>query len=341
MRRGNTRWTIPVMAILCMLLLIFDAKTAVTGAREGIEISLYTVIPSLFPFIVLSSLISGSLLGRRIPFFCRISKLCGVPDGAESLLLLGLLGGYPVGAQVVTEAYRSGQLDEANAKRMLGFCNNAGPAFLFGMISPMFSKTYTVFILWGIHILSALLTGILLPGRKQDAGKVAVAKPISVPEALEKAITIIARICGWVVLFRVMLTFCDRWIFNCFPPAIQVLLAGFCELSNGCIGLNVIESESMRFIVSSSILAAGGLCVAMQTASVTKDLGTGMYFPGKIIQTGISILFSCCIAPLLFPGERPLFRIPLLLCSTVMVLGLLVIFVLFRKKGGNLQMNGV
>lgn len=341
MRRRNTRWTISVIVISCMLLLIFDAKTAVAGAQKGIEISLYAVIPSLFPFIVLSCLISNRLLGRRIPLIRSISNLCGVPDGAESLLLLGLLGGYPVGAQIITEAYRSGQLDKTCARRMLGFCNNAGPAFLFGMVGPVFSKTSVIFVLWGIHILSALVTGMLLPDRRHSIRKVQTVVPISLADALDKSIKTIARICGWVILFRVLLTFCDRWLFHLFPLSVQVLLAGLCELSNGCAELMVIKNESTRFIISSSMLAAGGLCVGMQTVSVTKEVGPGMFFPGKIIQTGIATLFACCIVPFLFPGECPQINLPLLLWSIALVLSMITFFVLFRKKGGNLQTNGV
>lgn len=341
MKHRMLRWTSLVVTILCMLLLIFHAKTAVDGAQKGIEISLHAVIPSLFPFIVLSCLICNHLSGRRIPFLCHISRLCGVPDGAESLLLLGLLGGYPVGAQVIAEVYRSKQLDRDNALRMLGFCNNAGPAFLFGMIGPMFSKNSTVFVLWGVHILSALLTGLLLPGRKHSNGHVNAAKPISLPEALEKSVRIVAVICGWVILFRIILTLCNQWILGFLPPVIRVLLTGLCELSNGCMELMVIEAEHGRFIVSSFMLAAGGLCVGMQTASVTKELGMGAYFLGKTIQSTISVLISVCLAPLLFPGECTQFNTPVVLCSAALTLGMIVFFAFFRKKSGILHIDGV
>lgn len=280
-------------------------------------------------------------MGTQIPIFRRISKLCGVPDGAESLLLLGLLGGYPVGAQMVAQAYHRGQLDKPTAQRMLGFCNNAGPAFLFGMVSPMFSHNKIAFVLWGIHVLSALITGILLPGRQHSVGGIQTAKPISVSESLEKSLKIIAQICGWVILFKVLLTICEHWVFNYFPSVIRVLLTGLCELSNGCTELKMIDNEATRYIISSFILAAGGLCVAMQTASVTKELGMGMFFPGKLIQAGISTLFACCTAPILFPGDRMRITLPFLLCSIALILSGCIFFLLFRKKGGNLQRNDV
>ena len=87
-----------------LLVLILDAKTALQGARQGVELCLKTVIPSLFPFFVLSILLTSSLLGSRIPLLRPLGRLCGVPKGAESLLIPAFLGGYPVGAQSVPEA---------------------------------------------------------------------------------------------------------------------------------------------------------------------------------------------------------------------------------------------
>ena len=55
-----------------MLALILDGRTAIDGARQGIELCLRTVIPSLFPFFVLSILLTSSLLGMaNLRFFAQ------------------------------------------------------------------------------------------------------------------------------------------------------------------------------------------------------------------------------------------------------------------------------
>ena len=41
-----------------MLVLILDGKAALLGAQAGVELCLNTVIPSLFPFFVLSVLLT-------------------------------------------------------------------------------------------------------------------------------------------------------------------------------------------------------------------------------------------------------------------------------------------
>ena len=83
-----------------MLALILDGRTAIDGARQGIELCLRTVIPSLFPFFVLSILLTSSLLGSSLAVLRPLGRLFGMPDGAESLLIPAFLGGYPVAADI-------------------------------------------------------------------------------------------------------------------------------------------------------------------------------------------------------------------------------------------------
>ena len=78
-------------------------------------------------------------------------------------------------------------------------------------------------------------------------------------------------------------------------------IAGILELSNGCILLTQIHSEAVRFILCSGFLSFGGICVLMQTASVTDSLGLGLYIPGKIIQTAISILTASIAVFVIYP----------------------------------------
>lgn len=278
-------------AAVGMLILILDGKTAFTGAAEGIDLCIRTVIPSLFPFFVLSSLLTSAFLGNSLPFSLPI-----VPKGAESLLLTGFLGGYPVGAQSIAHAYRSGQLPKEQAERMLAFCNNAGPSFLFGMIAPMFPSPKYAWLLWGIHIISALAVALLMP-KPMESVQLSQGKSTSISDAVGQAVRVMAQVCGWIVLFRVGLTFLERWFFWILPIELQVFLSGLLELSNGCVSLSLVEDTELRFLICAAMLGFGGLCVTMQTVSVTHGLSLRYYFPGKIMQTGISVFLVWLILP--------------------------------------------
>ena len=285
---------------LFIVLLILDSKTALSGALEGLDLSLRVVIPSLFPFFFLSILFTSSISDMRIPFLKNISATLGLPAGAEGLLISSFIGGYPVGAQAIGEYHRQGQLTVEDSRRMLAFCSNAGPAFFFGMNSRLFSSAKTLWLLWGIHILSAFLVGWILPGKSKKQTSVHNFKKLSLTDVLFQAIRAMAGICGWVVLFRVLLQILGRWLFWALPQTVTIILSGILELSNGCLLLNTLESEGLRFILCSVFLSLGGVCILMQTTSVVSSCGLGSYIPGKILQSVFSFLLASLSAPWIY-----------------------------------------
>ena len=312
-----------------MLLLIFDAKTAVYSTQIGIALCLKTVIPSLFPFFIISCLLNSRILGQKILFMGPMGKICRVPKGAESLLLLGFLAGYPVGAQMITQAYQLGCLSKGTAKRMLGFCNNAGPAFIFGMLAPYFPHASYLWALWGVQIASALLVGMILPEKDSALCKLQTGIPCSIPQALQNAIKTMATVCGWVIVFRIIIGFFDKWFLWILPSTLQVLISGVLELANGCVMLSKISSTALRFIITSFMLSFGGICVGMQTVSVTQEIGTGYYFPGKVLQALVSILLSGAISALLFTNAKG-FLVPIY--SISIILTAITIYFVRKKK---------
>ena len=332
------KWISTLFALIIMLLIILDTKTAIQGAQEGINLCLYTVIPSLFPFFILSGFINQKLWGTSSSFLNTLGKICKIPKGAESILLLGFTGGYPVGAQLISQSYKNYGLTRKNAKRMLGFCNNAGPSFIFGILSPQFSNPITPWVIWLIHLLSAFLTGKYLTGNNDGKCILDEQHTTNFSKNVENAIKTTALVSGWIIFFRVILTYCNKWFMWVFPEPVKIIFCGLIELSNGSCQLIRIENESLRFLIACVLLAAGGLCVGMQTVSVTESLGIGMYFPGKVLQVLFTLILGSIIQPLLFQDCKihPLF----ILVISVMTATLIWIInsaerknkVAFRKK---------
>lgn len=308
-------------AAVCLFLLILDARTALRGAQDGIQLCLMTVVPSLFPFFVLTALLTSALSGTNTGFLRPLGKLCKMPQGAESVLLIGLVGGYPTGAQSVTQLYRSGRLTKEQAQRLLGFCSNAGPAFIFGICGSLFPETWMVWALWLVHILSAIVTGALLKGDVNCRVQPMHLLPQTLPQALDQALKSTGRVCGWILLFRILIAILNKWVFWSIEPAWKTAIAGLLELTNGCCQLSRIESVGARFVFASVFLSFGGICVLLQTASVVRDLGTAAYLRGKLLQTAISVLVSLLTQWLLFSEH---YKIP---CAPV-IMGFITLFAL-------------
>lgn len=278
-------WT-GTAATLGMLVLILDSRTALEGMGVGIDLCLKTLIPSLFPFFFLSILLTGSFGGSK-----------------TALLLTGFLGGYPVGAQTIALAWERGEIHKSDAEHLLSFCSNAGPAFLFGIVGQAFDRLWIPWALWGIHIITALAVGAV-GGHRAIPSRISSREPVTPTAALRKSLGVMAQVCGWVVLFRMLLTYFDKWLLWMLPKTAGVIISGILELSNGCVQLRDIPSEGARFLAASAMLALGGLCVTLQTVSVTQGLSLRCYFPGKLLQAALSLLATYGVQLLLPAGER-------------------------------------
>lgn len=307
----KSMWT-GLLALFILIILIFDSRTAIDGARIGLDLCLKSVIPALYPFFIISIYITNSFYGISIPFLQPIGKLFSIPRGAECILIPAFLGGYPVGAQSIAAAYSSGYLGKQQAQRMLAFCSNAGPAFLFGMAGNLFSDVWMAWMLWGIHIITALLVSFTVSPIK-DINEKPVnlnQKAANLSYAMRLSVKAMAQICGWIILFRVLMTFLSRWILWILPIWIQTAVTGLLELSNGILELGNIKNTALRFVLCSSMLSCGGVCVMMQTKSVIGRLSLKYYILGKALQTLYSLIFSIV---LIYRQYWTIFLVPLII----------------------------
>lgn len=320
-----------VISVIGFLMLILDSQTAHKGAVEGVELCIYTVLPALFPFFVISNIFNNSFCGNVNPLLRRICTFCNIPKGSESLLVTGLLSGYPIGAQAINETYKTGVLTKSVAHRMLGFCSNAGPSFIFGMVGCLFTSKYTVWIIWLIHILSALTTGALLPKAEANPININQKSRTTIIQAIKNSIDSILTVSAWVILFRIAITLAKKHILWALSEETGIAIIGITEITNGIHYLQQLSNEGMRFILSSTFLGFGGFCVLLQTISVTADVGAGLYFPGKVIQASISFLFATITQYVIFSSEN-CWDIPIPLLFTVFVIGVTTIFILFKKN---------
>lgn len=287
-----------VLGAAALLVLILDSQTAAYGATEGIALCLRTVIPSLFPMMVLTSLLTQSLFGQRIPLLGKMHTYLGMPPGSEGYFIAGLLGGYPIGARCIAQAHQEGKLTKQDAEHMLGFCSNAGPAFIFGICSTFFESSAAAWLLWGVHILSCITVGILTENKPSTQSRISKQASPSLTDTVKESVKVMGIVSGWIVIFRVIIRFLQSWVLWLFPDSIQVLISGIIELTNGCCMVGQITDPNTRFVLCSLILAAGGLCVFTQTLSVTAGLHIRKYVTGKLLQALFSLFYSFMVIQL-------------------------------------------
>ena len=321
-----------LLALWCfaaMGLVLLDGQTAQAGVREGLRLCAGAVVPALLPFFLLSNLLTRQLWGRSGRFLRFLGKVFRMPEGAECLLIPAFLGGYPAGAGAVGQAYAFGGLQKEQAQRLLGYCSNVGPAFLFGIVAGAFEDPLIGWQLWGSQILGALVTAWLLPG---SPGVAAPKQGKTQGDMLTLAVLTMGKICVTVILFRVVLCYGAKYL--PVEGTAGVLLGGLLELTNGCCRLGSVAPEWLRFLLCVGTVAFGGLCVVFQTASVTRGLGIGTYLRGKLLQTVLSAILACPAAALLYPGTVPA---PILAGAAVLALILAGTAFFRQKRTGNFR----
>ena len=292
---------------LCMLIMIFDTKTAIDAGSEGIRLCLYTLIPSLFPFIFISILINRSATSICFRVLRPMRKVLKIPNGTENILIPGFIGGYPLGAQAIYNTWKNGDLSKQAAHRMLAFCSNAGPAFIFGMSAGIFPSPAYAWLLWGIHILSAIIISYLFPEFEefyQEAHPTHNAKAVPLILTTVKSM---ASICGWVIITRIFLAYSEKYLLKFVHSTLTILISGCMELSNGVMALDKISNLGLRFILFSGFIGFGGFCVLLQTITATETLGLGCYFLGKMMQCLISVAMASVLQYYIF--DKP-YHIP-------------------------------
>lgn len=156
--------------LLCLFVFLFLAillifpSSASEGVQNGLNYSANLLLPSLFPFMVLSSFVIRSDFSEFIgKAFAPVTKfLFGLPKICSSAIILSLVGGFPVGAKCVQLLYDRKKITETQAQRMMLFCVCSGPAFLITAVGAIMLKNITVgIILYISQVLSCIILGII------------------------------------------------------------------------------------------------------------------------------------------------------------------------------------
>lgn len=315
-------------------LLLYPEQSMEAG-RQGLQLCANVIVPSLFPFFVLSTLVvelgMARYLGRVLE---RLMWPAFRVNGAgASALVLGFVGGYPVGARTAIQLYEKGLVSRTQVQRMLAFCNNSGPAFILGVVGTgVFGSGAIGLLLYTTHIAASLCVGLLFRSYgKEDS---ASTRPHRMPTqfqatrfstafttSIKSSFSAVLNICAFVVFFTVVI----RLLFQCgiMNAAAQMLalpltplgfdltqtthlLTGLVEVSSGVTSLAGAGPLAGQVSLAAFMLGWAGLCVHCQVLSFIGDSGlsSGTYLAGKVLHGLLSALFTAALTQL-FPLSQP------------------------------------
>ena len=179
-----------ILAALAFFFVLLFPQESFSAASSGLLLWYETLVPTLLPVMILSHLLLSSGLALRLSRrICRpLTALLSISPGGVYALLAGFLCGCPMGAKVLSELRKNGQISQAEASYLAAFVNNVSPAFLtnFLVINHMQSTSLvmpTLVILLGAPLLYGLFSNHRYRVRARQMQKAAYAEAAHVEPA--------------------------------------------------------------------------------------------------------------------------------------------------------------
>lgn len=311
---GRTKAAAIWVAVLTGLsgLFIFSRECK-DGAVDGILLCLGVLVPSLFPFFILSSFLAETgILDCLTPVLDPVARLllglrgiCLVPP------ILSLLGGYPVGAKAVAALYSKGAISKNEAERLCCICCCAGPGFLvtFVGVSLLCSKEAGIILLSAqiismilLCVLSKLIFGKAQPSEEKPVSRVNLSVSEALVSSVNSAVKSAAGMCGFVIAFSVVCNVLTEGFGA--DNALGKIIVSLLEITTG---VSLVSGE-----VSLELLAAltgfGGICVHMQIFRELKGVPFSKvrFYVFRLIQSAVCLL-SAKLLLLIFPVTEEVF----------------------------------
>lgn len=312
-----------IFPILALVLSLYAKETS-QAARNALYLCLDVVIPSLFPFFVLSRLTVPYLSGFSCPTFIKrlAERFFGLPYYTLITIILGYLSGYPTGAKLARDMLDEGLIDSRQGSKMIAVANNCSPLFIIGTIGAGLYKSVRIgFFLLLIHWISGLISAFAMGhcfGKtdkpsptfrlKSLAGKEVpgMSLPQLVPSAIEESAILCINVTGYIVLFAVLSELLAQLGLFAFlgkipeifrgagtPKSglsefISSFLRGIMEITSGSQAVTKIAGGSLTIKLSliSMICGFAGFSVHTQVMGIMKGSGAQyrVFLVGKLIH---------------------------------------------------------
>lgn len=294
-------------AICLFALMLLFPKPVFEGAGAGLLLWFNIVLPTLLPFIIISSLLietgAAALISRLTgPLF---SRLFGISAQGSFAVLTGFLCGYPMGGKVTADLVKRGDISPEEGRYLLSFCNNTSPAFIISYVVWQNLKDESLTIP-AIVILTAspVLCSFLFRRYYHRGGhlkeKSCAVPPVSHTSAgvldgcIMNGFETITKVGGYIMLFSVLIALAGLIPFH--SRALELIGLPSLEITNGISMLCRSHLEpGLCFVLAMGLTSFGGWCSVAQTRCMVQESGLPIlpYTIEKLITAGVTSLFAC------------------------------------------------
>ena len=292
------KYILSVIAGAAVILLLIDPNAVSETVKISAESCLEVIVPSLFAFTVLAVYLQKSGLYRTAlkPLTFPLSKLLRMDEELCAVFVLSNIGGYPVGAKLLTELVRQGRLSPRDAGRMLCFCFGSGPGFMIGIAGlKIFGSAAAGLMLFGVSFASSLLIAAFVRSRgeivleKSENGYCLTSEAFisSVTSAARVMFTVCAMIVGFSAVSALLKEIGVYTLFEkvfgsgeIFPALLEVTR------------IKELSPAAHALPTCAALLGFGGVCVLMQIAALAKEIPLKGFIISRVPAALLSVLFT-------------------------------------------------
>lgn len=259
-----------VLILSLMTAMLLNPQYYINSIKSSLVTCYTTLIPSLSVFMMLSELFCESSAGNTfISLLTPITKkLFRLNKSETKILLMSLVGGYPCGAKMISNALKNGKITLAAAQRLLVISINPSPSYVILAVGiGLYNNKEIGVIFFLSNLISTLLFAFLT--RPKEVEKETFATPLVFSEALVKSITdgtnAMLVICGFTLFFSCIMAFLSQiGLFN-LNPILTALLSLYLDVVTG-----VNNTFRISTFLSGVAISFGGLSVIFQCMSMLK-----------------------------------------------------------------------
>ncbi|MBE6542822.1 MAG: hypothetical protein E7675_00325 [Ruminococcaceae bacterium] len=301
-----------IIVFLCFVWLLINPDTVSKLSQKGEAMAVFSVLPSTFPYLVLSGfIIKGGIASAIGKSLSPVSKFYNLPSDSICILFISLISGFPVPSAMAYSLYRQGKLSSKSAEDICGFCSFCGPPFIISLFGARIMKDLSAgIVLFVVQCVLAMILGKILTLSKgsstaylsnslpKEKNSTDPSLDTIICQSISEGGISMLKIISFVIFFSVFSGFIESLLLFLFPDISKIILSiikGFLEISSGVLGLENLDiSEKLKFILGSLYIYWSGISVFFQVSSSTEGFfSMKKYLLGRIfmILLGVPIAY--------------------------------------------------
>lgn len=303
-----------ILIITTSLFLIFP-EDVMSSVIFSISIWKDSLIPSLFPFFLISELLIHygfvELVGELLQNI--MNKFFSLPGEASFVLIGSMISGFPSSSKYIKELLRNKQVNEKEASYLLKFNHFSNPLFVIGTVGTLLlNNRYIGTLILIVHILSNFIIAFIFKPKQVKYKKEKISLKLGInkmhkkrvqdsssfsevlSKSIFKTIQTLLLLLGIITTFIILNTLLTQ-IFK-LDAITSSILNGILEMTGGIKNVSMLNIPlSIKTSIITFFISFGGFSIHMQVMSILSDTNI-KYLPYLLAR----IIHGCIASTIIF-----------------------------------------